>query len=137
MPCSSACSNMAENFRYQRACCHFGVPYNAAAPKGPAFWFLKLLCFGFGFGLHVNKKKTAEHRFFGKNFRSALFIWQNGVVVFKQTTRSRPRPRLGLMVRCGDLTLQIKTCLFVRFFTCSQNTKMAPFSLIPKVCGHV
>ena len=25
MPCSSACSNMAENLRYQRKCYHFGV----------------------------------------------------------------------------------------------------------------
>ena len=25
VPCSSACSNMAENLRYQRKCCHFGV----------------------------------------------------------------------------------------------------------------
>ena len=51
-------------------------------------------------------------------------------------------PRLGLAVRCGDLALSLKkTCLFVRFlpffFTCSQNTKMAPFSLILKVFGHV
>ena len=30
-----------------------------------------------------------------------------------------------------------KTCFFVRFFTCSQNTKMAPFSLMSKVFGHV
>ena len=32
-----------------------------------------------------------------------------------------------------------KTCPFVRFFTftCSQNVKMAPFSLISNVCGHV
>ena len=39
------------------------------------------------------------------------------------------RPRLGLAVRCGDLTLQRKICLFRRFFTCSQNIRMAPFSL--------
>ena len=36
------------------------------------------------------------------------------------------QPRLGLAVRCGDLTLhKEKTCLFGRFFTCRQNTKMA------------
>ena len=60
---------------------------------------------------------------------------RNGVCVFRPTTRSRPR--LGLVVRCGDLALSQKTCLFVRFFTYSQNTKMTPFPLIPKVFGHV
>ena len=30
-----------------------------------------------------------------------------------------------------------KTYLFVRFFMCSQNTTMAPFSLMSMVCGHV
>ena len=39
----------------------------------------------------------------------------NGVCIFRPTTRSRPR--LGLVVRCGDLALsQKKACLFVRFF---------------------
>ena len=43
----------------------------------------------------------------------------NGVCAFRPTTRSRPR--LGLVVRCGDLALSQKTCLFVRFFTYSQK----------------
>ena len=38
----------------------------------------------------------------------------NGVVVFRPTTRSRPR--LGLVVRCGDLALSQKNMPFVRFF---------------------
>ena len=54
---------------------------------------------------------------------------------FRPTTQSRPW--LGLVVRCGDLALSQKRCFFVRFFTCSQNTKITPFSLIPKVFGHV
>ena len=46
--------------------------------------------------------------------------------------------RLGLAVRCGDLALSSLTNMpFCTFFTCSQNTQMAPFSLIPKVFGHV
>ena len=47
-------------------------------------------------------------------------------------------PRLGLAVRCGDLALsQKKHAFFCTFFTCSQNTPMALFSLISKVFGHV
>ena len=59
-----------------------------------------------------NTTPAAVACFFGYNFRSALFTWGNGVVVFRPTTRSRPR--LGSVVRCGDLTLQRKKCLCVR-----------------------
>ena len=43
-----------------------------------------------------------------------------------------PRPR-HLVLHLGELD---KTYLFVRFFTCSQNTNITPFSFISKVFGH-
>ena len=60
---------------------------------------------------------------------------QNGVVTFRPTTRSRPR--LGLVVRCGDLALQRKNMPFCTFFHVQPKYQNAPFSLISKVCGHV
>ena len=59
---------------------------------------------------------------------------QNGGCVFRPTTRSRPR--LGLLVvRCGDLALSQKNMPFYAFFTCSQNSKITPFSFISRDRG--
>ena len=59
----------------------------------------------------------AEIRFFAKmTFVPCYLHAQNGVCVFRSTTRSRPR--LGLVVRCGDLALSQKKhaflCVFLR-----------------------
>ena len=45
---------------------------------------------------------------------------------------------MGLVARCGDVTLQRKFTFFCStfFFTCSPNTQMTAFSLISKVRGH-
>ena len=51
---------------------------------------------------------------FGNNPRSALFTWGKRAGAFRPTTRSRPR--LGLVVRCGDLALSQEAMIFVRFF---------------------
>ena len=59
-----------------------------------------------------------------------------------QTGLPGPNPKptpawLGGWMRWRHAITKKQPCLFVRFFTCSQNTKMATFSLISKVFGHV
>ena len=64
---------------------------------------------------HVESGLTApaEMWVFGNNFRSALFTWgkRRGCL---QINHTKPPPRLGLVVRCADLTLQRKTCRFIQ-----------------------
>ena len=78
--------------------------------------------------------------FSGNNFRSAPFTCSKRRVAVSSDQPHEAAPRLGLVVRCGDLALSQKKHAFLCVFSRtahSQNTKMTPFSLIAKVCGHV
>ena len=46
-------------------------------------------------------------------------------------------PRLGLAVRCDDLTLQRKNMPFWTFLYVHPKTQMVPFSSISIIFGHV
>jgi len=69
--------------------------------------------------------------------------WRSAIADLKGSPPGAPSGALeegthGWVWRCdGDLALSPKNVPFCTFFTCSQNTKMASFSLISKVFGHV
>ena len=54
-------------------------------------------------------------------------------------TPTRSQPQLSLAVGCGGAVMSRynENMFFVRFFHVQPNTKMATFSLVPKVFGHV
>ena len=60
-------------------------------------------------------RPPAEIGGFGNNFDPKYLHGGSSVVVFRPTTRSRPR--LGLVIRCGDLALQRKNMPFCTFFS--------------------
>ena len=64
----------------------------------------------------------AEIRLFGNNFRSALVIWEKRRG-YLRTNHTKPLPAgFGDSMR-RSRAIKEKICLFVRFFTCSQNIK--------------
>ena len=65
-----------------------------------------------------------EIRFFGNNFRSALFTWGKRRCCL-QTNHTKQPPRLGLVVRCGDLALQRKNMPFCVRFLRSRAAKIS------------
>ena len=85
---------------------------------------------------HARTTPPAELWFFVNNFSSAPFTWGETRRCL-QTNHTKPPPAgFGGAVR-RSRAIAPKTCLFVRFFTSSQNIKMTPFSFISKVYGHV
>ena len=76
--------------------------------------------------------------------RMEIRTWRSAIADLKTSPPGTPSGALGegnpgWVWRCDAAISRYKekTCLFGRFFTCSQNIKMTPFSLIPKVFGHV
>ena len=99
------------------------VPHQCRVPHpfGPLWWFCR----------HDIPGPRRSFGFSVITFVPRYLHGPNGVVVFRPTTRSRPR--LGLVVRCGDLTLQRNNMPFRTFFHVQPNFKMAPFRLISNV----
>ena len=76
--------------------------------------------------------------------RMEIRTWRSAIADLKPLPPGAPLGALeegtpGWVWRCGAAISRYKekTCLFGRFFTCSQNINMAPFSLISKIFGHV
>ena len=74
--------------------------------------------------------------FFGDNFRSALFTWPKRRRRL-QTNHTKPPPAgFGGAVR-RSRAITKKGAFLCVFLRAAKNTKITPFSLIPKVFGHV
>ena len=89
----------------------------------------------------IKKKLTWGHT---PSTRMEIRTWRSAIADLKGSPPEAPSGVLGKgnpgwVWRCDAAISRYKekTCLFGRFFTCCQNTKMTPFSLIPKVLGHV
>ena len=81
---------------------------------------------GARFGMAQTRHPRARGGFSVITFVPRYLHEQKRAGAFRSTARSRPR--LCLVVRCGDLALsQKKNMPFGGFFTCSQNTKITPF----------